>query len=302
MNNKISMRWGTSACRPHVNARRASTIPCVVWLLASLLFSSFVVAQEDHKFQFAAIGGNKIAWSCEGRGEPLIVLIAGGGLSAHDSFGRSYHSYKGPGRICMYDRAGMGNSTFVSPNTRTLEQLVAELHELSVQNRWGAKMLVPHSFGGYIARAYTSKHPSEVKGILFLDVAHEDWLPRLKRKMPAADWAIMERIVKWNESKYHEDYFEAQETIRSTKLRNDLPITVITRGLVHSQIRLERMSYEAIDLFDGEHKKLQEAIAMLTSNSQHRVARYASHIFDQYDPWLVNEEIEALARRVVEVE
>jgi pimeloyl-ACP methyl ester carboxylesterase len=265
----------------------------------ALSFSQLALGQDEHKYQFADIAGNRIAWSCEGEGEPLIVLIAGGGLSAHDSFGRTYHSYDGPGRICMYDRAGMGKSTFANPKTRTLEQLTAELHELSVQNGWGDKMLVPHSFGGFIARAYAGKYPDEVSGVLFLDVAHEDWLPRLKAKMALADYAIMDRIVKWNESTIHEDYVQAQEAVRSTKLRRNLPITVITRGLVHSQIRLERMSYDGIDLFDGEHKALQAELAKLTSNSQHRVARYASHIFDQYDPWLVNDEIKSLAERVM---
>jgi pimeloyl-ACP methyl ester carboxylesterase len=264
----------------------------------TLLFSQLAFGQDEHKFQFTEIAGNKIAWSCEGRGEPLIVLIAGGGLSAHDSFGRSYHSYDGPGRICMYDRAGIGQSSFANAKTRTLDQLVEELHELSVHNGWGNKMLVPHSFGGFIARAYAAKYSKEVTGVLFLDVAHEDWLARLKAKMPPADWAIMERVVKWNTSKFHEDYLEAQEAVRSNKLRRDLPITIITRGLVHSQIRLEHMSYEAIDLFDGEHKALQAELARLTSDSQHRVARYASHVLDQYDPWLVNDEIKMLAERV----
>lgn len=268
----------------------------------SLLFSQIALGQDEHKYQFVDIAGNRIAWSCEGEGEPLIVLIAGGGLSAHDSFGRTYHSYDGPGRICMYDRAGMGKSTFANPKTRTLEQLTVELHELSAQNGWGDKMLVPHSFGGFIARAYAGKYPDEVSGVLFLDVAHEDWLPRLKAKMAVADYAIMDRIVKWNESKFHEDYVQAQQAVRSTKLRRDLPITVITRGLVHSQIRLERMSYEGIDLFDGEHKALQTELAKLTSNSQHRVARYASHIFDQYDPWLVNDEIKLLAERMMKTQ
>jgi hypothetical protein len=133
---------------------------------------------------------------------------------------------------------------------------------------------------------------------LFLDVAHEDWLPKLKAKMQPADWAIMERILKWNESKFHEDYVQAQEAVRSTKLPSDLPITVIARGLVHSQIRLERMSYEGIDLFDGEHKALQPELAKMTTDAQYRVARYSSHVFNDYDPWLVIDEIRMLAERV----
>jgi pimeloyl-ACP methyl ester carboxylesterase len=110
------------------------------------------------------------------------VLVAGGDLDAHASFGRIYHNYKGRGRICMYDRAGLGQSSFNSPKTRTLKELSTEWHELSQRQQWGSAILVAHSFGGFIARAYASDHPVQVRGLLLLDVAHEDWLPRFESK------------------------------------------------------------------------------------------------------------------------
>jgi pimeloyl-ACP methyl ester carboxylesterase len=267
---------------------------CVV----SIAVAANAFAQEEHAWNFEDIDGNKIAWSCAGQGEPTIVLVAGMGLSAHDSFRRTYHNYDGPGRICMYDRAGMGKSTFANRATRTMEQLVGELHELQQRRNWNRVMLVAHSFGGFIARAYVDAHPQNVAGILFLDAPQEDWLPRLKQKMPPADWAIMERILQWNIKSFGEDYEQGQEVVRASRFPAGLPITVITRGLMHSQIRLEKMSYAGIDLFDGEHKALQEKLTKLSPRSEHRIAKYASHVIDDYDPWLIIEEIKMLAKRM----
>ncbi len=271
-----------------------------VALLLSALVSASAIAQQEHKWQLTEVAGNKITWSCVGEGQPMVVLVAGGGLTAHDSFGRIYHSYDGPGRLCMYDRASLGESKFSEPKTRTLEQLVDELHGVVAANAWGDAALVAHSFGGFIARAYAQKYPKEVRGILFLDVAQEDWLPRLKAKMSGSDWAIMERILAWNERTFHEDYFQAQEAVRGIKLPSGLPITVLSRGIPHTRIRLERMSYEGVDLYENEHNALQSKIAELSSNSEHRIARYSSHVFNDYDPWIVLEEIKLLIKRLPE--
>jgi pimeloyl-ACP methyl ester carboxylesterase len=272
----------------------------IILLVFASLFPLFAMSQEAHKFEFETILGNQIAWSCEREGSPTIVLVAGMGLDAHASFSRIYHNYDGVGRICMYDRAGMGESTFAVPKTRTLDQLADELHELTVREDWGNVLLVAHSFGGFIARAYASKYPREVRGILFLDAPHEDWLPRLQAGMDDADWSIMERILKWNVSNFHEDYIEAQEAVRNTRLRAGLPITVVSRGIPHVQIRLERMSYDGIDLFDGEHNVLQAELTQLSSNSEHRIARYSSHLINDFDPWLVLDEIKLLTDRLLE--
>ena len=257
-----------------------------------------VVGEEAHEFQYVTIEGNQIAWSCEGEGEPTIVLVAGMGLDAHASFSRTYHNYKGPGRICMYDRAGMGNSEFRNPTARTLVQLSDELHEVITRNGWSEILLVAHSFAGFIVRAYVSDHPDAVKGLLLLDTPHENWLPILKRELIESDWQIMERIVIWSLNKYHEDFFEAQEAVRLSHIPDDLPLTVISRGIPHTQIRLEKMSYEGIDLFDGVHGDLQHELAGLSSKSEHRVAKYSSHMIDNFDPWLVIGEIESLLGRV----
>jgi pimeloyl-ACP methyl ester carboxylesterase len=269
-----------------------------LFLIASAGSPFLIGAQDEHGFSFSSVAGNSLAWSCEGSGEPAIALIAGAGLSAHDSFGRIYHAYDGPGRICMYDRAGIDESKFSEPHTRTLNDLVEELHDLSVNERWGDLVLVAHSFGGFVGRAFADKYPDETLGILLVDVVHEDWLPRLKGKMSPSDWAIMEGVLDWNTRTFHEDYLEAQESVRGTKLRDSLPITVLSRGVPHTAIRVAHMSYEGVDLYEAEHQVLQARLLELSSNSEHRVAKYSSHMFNDYDPWLVIDEIKLLVRRI----
>src|ERR1043166_204741 len=117
-----------------------------------------LISSSDPNWQFSDIGGNRIAWSCKGTAPPTIILIAGWGLGASDSFGHIYQSYDGAGRVCMYDRAGIGGSSFADPKIRTLDQLVAELHDLARANNWSDAVLVPHSCGGFIARAYAQKY------------------------------------------------------------------------------------------------------------------------------------------------
>jgi pimeloyl-ACP methyl ester carboxylesterase len=198
----------------------------------------------------------------------------------------------------MYDRAGIGDSRFTNPKTRTLDELVGELHELSRANDWGDAILVPHSFGGFIARAYAQKYPSEVLGILFLDVSQEDYVPRLKAEMSSKDWSIMEALLAWNIRSFHEDYLQAQEAVRGDHLKPDLPITVLTRGVPYTNVRAAGISYDGMDLYEYEHRALQAKIAALSNNSEHRIARYATHLFNDTDPWIVIGEIKRLIKRL----
>lgn len=267
-----------------------------LWM-AGFIESGLCLAQEEHAFNVEIIDGNRIAWSCEGSGSPTVVLVAGMGLSAHQSFNRIYHNYHGQARICMYDRAGMAKSTFVQPRNRTLLELTGELHQLSAKQNWGKLVLVGHSFGGFITRAYAAQYPREVTGMLLLEATHEDWLPRLKAQMSGPDWALMEKVVSWNLTTFHEDYNEAQEQIRSIKFVDTLPVTVVSRGLPHTNIRVAKMSYDGVDIFNAEHDALQTKLVALSSRAEHRVARYSSHIIDDTDPWLAIEEIDKLVLR-----
>jgi alpha/beta hydrolase fold len=265
---------------------------------AALLLAGHCFANEEHHFNVETIMGNGIAWSCEGSGTPTVVLMAGGGLDVHSSFDMVYHEYNGKGTICMYDRAGIGSSTFKEPKLRKMDDLVEEFHQLKQKRGWKDLVLVPHSFGGFIARGYVSKYPTDVKAVLFIDIAHEDWIPNLKKKMSMDDWSIMDSIIKWNSKTFHEDYIEGQESARAFAFNNKLPITVISRGIPLTKIRRNKMSYEGIGIFNKEHNRGQKNIAKLSRNSKHVISKISPHEIGSYDPWLVLDEIKSLLERI----
>src|SRR5687767_4867531 len=76
----------------------------VIPKLALLLLCGATNAQDRHEYQFANVAGNRIAYSCTGEGDFTMVLVSGMGMTAHQSFGNSFHRFKGPGRLCLYDR------------------------------------------------------------------------------------------------------------------------------------------------------------------------------------------------------
>jgi pimeloyl-ACP methyl ester carboxylesterase len=157
------------------------------------------------------IGGRSIYLTCHGTaeaGEPTVVLISGYHDSsdvwtASDVLGLVGPA-KGPPvfpalsaahRVCAYDRPGTLRYVDGTPLTdrstpvrqpRTAGDLVAELHDvLAAAGIAAPYVVVGHSLGGLIARAYTQTHPEQVRGVVFVD-AFSPSIPTLF----GARWAI----------------------------------------------------------------------------------------------------------------
>jgi pimeloyl-ACP methyl ester carboxylesterase len=79
-------------------------------------------------------------------------------------------------RACSYDRAGLAWSE-ASTTPRLMPTLVDELHQVIRHANLPAPLvLVGHSFGGLVIRAFARAYPSEVGGLVFVDTLHpEEW-------------------------------------------------------------------------------------------------------------------------------
>lgn len=79
-------------------------------------------------------------------------------------------------RTVSYDRAGLGWSGPVR-KPRTLEQSIAELRALlGAAGIAGPYILVGHSYGGLLVRAYAALNPHDVAGLILVDpVAVGEW-------------------------------------------------------------------------------------------------------------------------------
>jgi pimeloyl-ACP methyl ester carboxylesterase len=95
-------------------------------------------------------------------------------------------------RVCSYDRAGYAWSE-PGPKPRTTLQIVTELHQLLDTAKIPKPyIIVGHSFGGFVARLYSTLYPQQVAGVVLVDASNEDTMAMLPAKMKAAELRRMQ--------------------------------------------------------------------------------------------------------------
>lgn len=111
----------------------------------------------------------------QGSGKPVVVLESGIAASSL-SWALVQPKIAEFTRVVSYDRAGLGWSAKCG-TPRTLEQMVSELSALLSRAAVPPPyVLIGHSFGGLLIRAYAALKPTDVRALLFLDpVSLEFW-------------------------------------------------------------------------------------------------------------------------------
>jgi len=149
--------------------------------------------------QVAISPTRKMHIACRGHGGPTVVLIAGG-VNSGAIWSMPYDfAHPTPTvfpqvakftRVCAYDRPNtaspapndgiaFGTSTSTSGSV-TPANGVIDLHRLlRAAHVHGPYVLVAHSFGGLIARLYSSTYPKEVAGLVLIDSPSELFFDRL---------------------------------------------------------------------------------------------------------------------------
>lgn len=138
--------------------------------------------------------GRKIHVTCTGDGKPTVVFEASG-LSSSTEWEALLPQVARTSRACAYDRAGMGWSDPVSAE-RTPRDFVDDLHAaLAGAGERPPYVLVGHSAGGVLVRAFQAAHPDEVCGLVLVDTATATMLgrwsqvvPRMLRSLGRARW------------------------------------------------------------------------------------------------------------------
>jgi pimeloyl-ACP methyl ester carboxylesterase len=125
------------------------------------------------------IGGRKLHLIESGSGLPVVFEA---GISATCLNWTEVRSQvERFARACAYDRAGLGwSDAWSDPATsaRTTPEIVDDLNALLAAAKIpGPYILVGHSFGGLVVRAYAAKYPREVAGLVLVDpLAAREWL------------------------------------------------------------------------------------------------------------------------------
>ncbi len=186
-----------------------------------------------------------------------------------------------------YDRAGIGRSQDVAV-PRTCYDLVEELSEL-VQALDVEKpfILVGHSFGGLVARLYTSLYPLDICGMVLVDAAPE-------YKELAYEKVLPENLLAGNREYFENpmlnsekiDKIQSYKQIVDYSKQSDIPLSIITRGLPDNN----EDGWPSQEIL-GIEQSLQAEFQWLSTSSKFRIASRSGHYIHHDEPDIVIEEI-----------
>lgn len=127
-----------------------------------------------------AVDGFGMHVYCTGAGSPAVILESGLGDDAR-IWGEVQPELSKLTRVCSYDRAGLGWSD-PRPDLRDSNSIADQLHHLlAAAGIPGPIVLMGHSIAGFHMRAYLSKYPEGITGVVFVDAATPEDIARIRK-------------------------------------------------------------------------------------------------------------------------
>jgi pimeloyl-ACP methyl ester carboxylesterase len=142
------------------------------------------------------VDGHAMRIDCLGSGSPGIILDAGLGNDGL-IWGGVQPVLARTTRVCSYDRAGFGWSDALPP-PRDADHIATELHGLlAVAGINGPVVLMGHSIAGMYIRAYATRYPTEVAGLIFVDGSTplQNRNPAFKAHYPSGSTPWLHRLL-----------------------------------------------------------------------------------------------------------
>ena len=155
-----------------------------------------------------------------GDGSPTVVM-EGGDEDTSDSYAFAEPAVAKVTRVCVYDRANIGQSD-PDPGPRGLPELTGDLEALLERAKVpGPYVLVGTSGGGYITAGYAYQHPRDVAGLVFIDTAAPFKNPP-KEIVEATDPSNPENVEKRDYLQVEKDAWKARTRI------GDIPEKIVS--------------------------------------------------------------------------
>ncbi|MEI8080953.1 MAG: alpha/beta hydrolase [Actinomycetes bacterium] len=193
---------------------------------------------------------------------PTVVLIPG--LGASHTYWSSVRAQLLPTtRVCWYDRPGLGYSAWRT-GTRTVNAgtHAKELDALlTAAGETGPFVIVGHSYGGLLARAYGQTFASRTAGMVLVDSSN------------ATQWQGFGKY--WGEAGTLINMKKTQQVVYGLPQLGRKPLIVIGAGMGNSSL----------------WQANQASMAKLSKNSVHVTARFQYHVIMAYNPLIVTEGI-----------
>ena len=156
-----------------MNVKRCSlaTLGLLLCVCPSLLAQQARPAPPSNT-QYVDVGGYKLRMQVAGSGNPTVVLEAGGRESL-EAWSNVFPEIARFTRVVAYDRAGLGKSE-IGPEPRSFTRYATELHTmLHGAGISPPYVLVGHSMGAAVLRAFAHLFPNEIAGLVFVDPFNE---------------------------------------------------------------------------------------------------------------------------------
>jgi pimeloyl-ACP methyl ester carboxylesterase len=147
-------------------------VPC-----AGAVYQAISNASDARRFpqrgRLVQAGDIKLNIECTGEALPTVILESAGAVTSR-GWAKVQPEVAKFARVISYDRAGYGWSE-ASPHPRTATQQAKELKALlDAAGEKGPYVLVGHSVGGYVSRAFAHEYPQNVAGMVLVDASHPD--------------------------------------------------------------------------------------------------------------------------------
>ena len=170
------------------------------FVLATLLASFSAHAQSPAQAADQIAVGSKpyaVQASVAGAGRYTVIFESGFGTGM-GAWRKVAPELARDARVVTYSRAGHGTSE-ARPEPRTIAQNTNELEQLIAASKLAPPfILVGHSYGGLLVRAYAARHPEQVAGMVLVDPSDERFnaaLRKLDAKRAALDDEQFAKIV-----------------------------------------------------------------------------------------------------------
>lgn len=148
------------------------------FILLLLLSINTAVTQAQSKM--ISMGDHSLEMVQAGTG-PYTVIFESGFGTDYKVWGNVASEIMKTNTVVLYSRAGSGKSE-VNPKPQTLENAVQDLSLLIEKADLKPPFIfVGHSYGAFLIRAYASLNNDKVKGLVFVDPAHEKLIQELRK-------------------------------------------------------------------------------------------------------------------------
>jgi pimeloyl-ACP methyl ester carboxylesterase len=235
-----------------------------IW--AFLLLASVASAQE-----IVNVEGRNVRIRVEGTGSPAVIFESGFGGDGVNSWTPIFPEIARMTRAFAYDRAGIGKSDAIA-TPRTYNAIVSELHAI-LQNQKIAPpyILVGHSYGGALVRAFYALYPSEVSGIVFVDPMTETVFQNNAKESVAQQEATMGSAPAGIRAEW--DFLKGEALNNSPILRAvrkpDVPMALLVARIN----RPDGWAKAVVQQYGPWIRDREDSSMIVTANSSHYIQR-----------------------------